>query len=114
MARYVGMDDFVDRLEGIAASGFDVNAVQSYLQETLIEPSALERYMSYHSQRYTRNLVHKTRAFEILVICWDVGQKAPVHGHEGELCWARVELGKLRFENFRLVSESPLKLELLG
>lgn len=108
------MNNFVDHLEAMARTGFDVDEVQAYLQETLIEPPSLEFYVTYRPQHYTRNLVHKTEAFEILVICWRTGQKAPIHGHEGELCWARVEQGKLRFTNYRLVSENPLLLEPLG
>jgi hypothetical protein len=42
------------------------------------------------------------------VICWDSGQAAPVHGHEGEYCWARVERGRLRFTTYRVDSEDPL------
>ncbi|MFQ5994844.1 MAG: cysteine dioxygenase family protein [Acidiferrobacterales bacterium] len=111
MTRYVAMDEFLDALEGFAARGFDVQAVQTYLHETLILSSSLDRYVSYRADRYTRNLVHKTEAFEILVICWEPGQMAPVHGHEGELCWARVERGTLCFIDYRLVSEDPLVLE---
>ncbi|MFQ6022747.1 MAG: cysteine dioxygenase family protein [Acidiferrobacterales bacterium] len=108
------MKRFVDDLEGMALSGFEVNEVHSYLAETMIEPASLDSCITYRRDRYTRNLVHKTEALEILVICWGEGHKAPVHGHEGELCWARVERGKLRFTNYQLVSEDPLVLESIG
>ncbi len=114
VARYVSTESFVDSLERMAARGADVHRIQAYLNETLIEPHTLDAYISYRSERYTRHLVHKSVAFEILVLCWGIGHKAPIHGHEGELCWARVERGRLRFENFRLVSEQPLVLEPLG
>ena len=111
MTHYVGMDNFVTTLEAMAASTFDATAVQSYLAQTRIIPATLETYLHYTPERYTRNLVHKTDAYEILVICWGSGQRAPIHGHEGELCWARVERGTLRFTTYRLVSETPLQLE---
>lgn len=114
MSARVAMDDFVAALEAMAASGFNAAQVQAYLAQTLIEPTALERYLLFRRGRYTRNLVHKTAAFEILVVCWGIGQRAPVHGHEGERCWARVERGKLRFTSYRLVSESPLVLQPAG
>ena len=114
MARYVEMDDFVNTLEAMAADKFDAAAVQSYLEQTRITPDTLQTYLHYKPERYTRNLVHKTDAFEILVICWGSGQQAPIHGHEGELCWARVERGTLRFTTYRLVSETPLQLELMS
>lgn len=114
MARYVSIKNFVDSLEEMAARGLDIGHTQAYLRETLIEPGALDPYVSYRPERYTRHLVHKSEALEILVLCWGTGHKAPIHGHEGELCWARVERGRLRFENFRLLSEQPLALEPLG
>ena len=114
MARYVNMKSFVDSLEDMARHEADVADIQAYLNETLIERDALDAYVRYRPERYTRQLVHKSAAFEILVLCWGVGHRAPIHGHEGELCWARVERGRLRFENFRLVSEQPLVLEPLG
>ena len=114
MARYIGMDNFVQTLESIASHAFDATEVQSYLEQTRIEPATLAPYLHYRPERYTRHLVHKTPAFEILVICWGSGQQAPIHGHEGELCWARVECGTLRFTNYRLISEAPLRLELLS
>ncbi len=114
MASYVNMDSFAARLESMAAAGFDTDEVHAYLSDTLIEPSSLDAYVSFKSTRYARNLVHKSKRFEILVVCWKVSQGAPVHGHEGERCWARVERGTLRFANFREVSENPLIVEALG
>ena len=114
MADYVDMKAFVERLEAMAAAGFDTDEVHAYLTDTLIEPSSLETYLNFSPKRYARNLVHKSEKFEILVVCWKVNQGAPVHGHEGERCWARVERGTLRFANYRQVSEEPLVVEPVG
>ena len=109
--RYVAMDRLVEDLKVFAGRGFPVGDVSRYLSETLIAPEALEPYLHRCESHYTRNLVHKDPDFEILVICWGPGQRAPIHGHEGELCFARVERGRLRFSNYALVSENPLRLE---
>lgn len=111
MTRYTTMDRLVEDLKAFAARGFPEEEIRSYLAETLIEPGALEPYVHRCEEHYTRNLVHKDEDFELLVICWGPGHRAPIHGHEGELCFARVERGKLRFENFDLVSETPIALE---
>lgn len=113
MSRYVAMTDVVDDIKSFAERDFPADEVQSYLSETLVEPETLEAYLAYCEDRYTRHLVHKEEDFELLVICWGVGQRAPIHGHEGERCWARVERGKLRFSNFKIVSEEPVRLELV-
>lgn len=106
----VPMEAFLERLREIEQQGFATAGVQAYLQETLIEPASLQRYIFFRDDRYTRNLVFKNDAFELLVICWNIGQQAPVHGHEGERCWSRVEQGSLLLCNYREVSENPLVL----
>ena len=112
MKRYVAINELVDDIKSFAERDFPRENIHTYLAETLVEPKALEGYLSYCEDRYTRHLIHKDKDFELLVICWGSGQRAPIHGHEGELCWARVERGRLRFTNFRMVSEEPILLEL--
>jgi cysteine dioxygenase len=114
MTRFVVMDQLVRDLKELAARSFPKDDVNSYLRETLIEPSSLAPYVHAAEDHYTRNLVHKDEDFELLVICWDSGQRAPIHGHEGELCWARVERGKLRFKNYEVVTNEPVELRLIG
>lgn len=111
MTRFIDLERLVSELKDFAARGFPKKEIDDYLQGTLIEPAELERYLSYCDDRYTRHLVHKDEDFEILVLCWGSGQRAPIHGHEGELCWARVERGRLRFSSYRLASEEPVVLE---
>lgn len=114
MTRFVAMDRLVDDLKDFSARGFDPSAVRSYLEETLVAPESLQTYIHPCAEHYTRNLVHKDSDFELLVICWGAGQRAPIHGHEGELCFARVERGNLQFRNYEMVSEDPMELHLLG
>ena len=62
-------------------------------------------------KKYTRNLVYRNNDFEILFLCWSPEQIAPVHGHEGEKCWAKVESGKLQFCNYNLLSKKTFKIK---
>jgi NitT/TauT family transport system ATP-binding protein len=112
--RGLSMEDFVEELKAFAFGGFRPRDVREYLLATLIEPASLAPYLSFCSDHYTRNLVYKDDAFECLVIGWGEGQRAPIHGHEGEWCWARVEQGLLRFTNYRELSDEPLVVEKVG
>jgi predicted metal-dependent enzyme (double-stranded beta helix superfamily) len=50
---------------------------------------------------YTRNLVVRNEWFEMLVLCWDVGQTSPIHNHAGQNCWMGVlegEIEEVQFE----------------
>jgi NitT/TauT family transport system ATP-binding protein len=114
VTRHVGFQDLIDDLKRFAVGGFPATEVREYLSESLLDLGALERYLNYRDDHYTRNLIHKDEDFELLVICWGQGQKAPIHGHEGELCFARVEQGTLRFSNYAMLSETPLRLKPTG
>lgn len=114
MSREVLLSDFVQELDALAAQGLDTRAVNEYLVSTVLDRDSLKPYVTFRSDHYTRNLIRKTDAFELLAIGWDKGQRAPIHGHEGERCWARVEQGVLRFTNYREVKATPLELEREG
>ncbi|HEY7140151.1 MAG TPA: cysteine dioxygenase family protein [Methylomirabilota bacterium] len=108
------MRDFVARMRQLTAPAVDAGLVQQFLDAHLIEPASIQPYVRFAPGRYTRHLVFKSSAVELLVLCWGRGSSAPIHGHEGELCWARVERGRLRFTSYRERSRSPLRLEPLG
>ena len=110
----LAMDDFVARMRQLTAPAVDAERVQRFLDSHLIEPASLERYVRFDDGRYTRHLVFRDATVELLVLCWSRGSHAPIHGHEGELCWARVERGRLRFTSYRELSRSPLSLAPVG
>jgi hypothetical protein len=95
MPALLPMPDFVARIRELTSPAVDAGGVQAFLGTHLIEPASIEPYVRYAAGRYTRHLVFKNAAVELLVLCWGRGSHAPIHGHEGELCWARVERGHL-------------------
>src|SRR5918999_4024835 len=109
--RLLSMEAFLDGINEVLRRGFATEEIHAHLQTTLIEPASLQRYIFFRPERYTRNLVFKNEAFELLVICWNIGQQAPVHGHEGERCWSRVEQGSLLLCNYRELSKKPLVVQ---
>jgi hypothetical protein len=113
-ARFITMAAFRDEIKDLVQHGFDRRDVHRFLTETRIEHGSLAQHVSFEDGRYTRHLVYKSSAVELLVLCWPRGSRAPVHGHEGELCWARVERGRLRFTNYRETSRTPLQVLPVG
>src|SRR5688500_1593713 len=110
----LSMEAFLDGINDVLGRGFATEDIHAHLQKTLIEPDSLQRYIFFRPERYTRNLVFKNEFFELLIICWNIGQRAPVHGHEGERCWSRVEQGSLLLCNYREFSENPLVVRQIG
>jgi len=111
---FVPMARLVDEIGRLTAGTVDAGRMQRLLSSTLVEPESLDPYVNFEPGRYTRHLVHKSAEVEILVLCWAAGSRAPIHGHEGELCWARVERGALSFTNYREVSRRPLHVTPAG
>ncbi len=98
------LSDFLARIRDFASRNFDNAEVLPFLRGGRIRDEVLAPHLHWSPERYTRNLVERNDDFALIVLCWSPGQAAPVHGHEGEKCWARVERGRLRFANYREIS----------
>lgn len=107
------MEDLIQSLKYFAEKDFPVEDVSKYLNNYNLDKKYIEKYCHFSEARYSRNLVYKDESFEILFLCWAPGHIAPIHGHEGEKCWARVDLGQLKFCNYNLISKAPLELKFL-
>jgi cysteine dioxygenase len=66
-----------------------------------VEPQTLEPYLCWDRQHYTRNLIDKTDLYELIAICWDVGQQSSIHNHQQQNCWMAAPIGRLRVQNYR-------------
>lgn len=58
--------------------------------------SVFEDYCSWCDESYTRNCIVENEKFELILLCWEVGQITPIHNHGGEECWVRVIEGEFR------------------
>lgn len=108
------MADLLEQIRAFARRDFPVPEVSAFLRSNRLEHASLQPYLHWVDGRYARNLVHRCGDFELLVLCWDIGQIAPIHGHEGELCWARVEHGSLRFRNYTEVERQGDRVRLVA
>ena len=107
------LNTVINKLKEFSKEDFPVPEVSSYLLNLNIDQEELKKYLLRADDHYTRNLIHRDRDFEIMIICWPPNTSAPIHGHEGEKCWARVQDGNLQICNYEEVSSSPLKLNMI-
>ncbi|MGY8782248.1 MAG: cysteine dioxygenase [Fidelibacterota bacterium] len=103
----------INQIKDFAKEDFPVRKVSHYLKNVKINQEELKKYIFYKKKRYTRNLIHREEDFELMIICWAPNISAPVHGHEGEKCWAKVLDGQLQICNYTQISENPLEIKLL-
>ena len=99
----VTIDEFVRKLREFPPSAFDqTEQIQQFLQQTPVDEASLQPYLTWNRQHYTRNLIDKTELYELIAICWEVGQASSVHNHRDQNCWMAAPVGKLVVENFHV------------
>ena len=109
MAQFLAVDDWVKRLQEIPQQEFTIPRIEQFMHGAWIRPETVEPYLYYAKSHYTRNLIFKCDLFEIIAICWEVGQFSAVHNHRDQNCWMAVPIGKLRVQNFRVDGRNPSK-----
>jgi predicted metal-dependent enzyme (double-stranded beta helix superfamily) len=106
-SKQFSIQDFVAELRKFPQSAFDrTDHILHFLEKTQIASDTLTQYLTWDRQHYTRNLVDKTSLYELVAICWEVGQASSVHNHRDQNCWMAVPIGKLLVQNYRVVSQS--------
>ncbi len=99
----VSIDELVRKLQRVPTSAFDTTEeIRSLLAEMPVAEDSLAPYLSWNRQHYTRNLIDKTDLYELVAICWEVGQSSSVHNHRDQNCWMAAPVGRLLVENFRV------------
>jgi len=105
-AKTVSIQRLVQELRKQPESAFSpTEPIRRLLQEKPVDTDSLAPYLNWDRQHYTRNLIDRTPLYELMAICWDVGQASSVHNHRDQNCWMAVPLGRLQVENFRLVHQ---------
>src|SRR5271170_1023678 len=102
----VAIQDLVAGLRQLPQAAFEeTETVRKLLQDRPVDASSLSPYLTWDRQHYTRNLIDKTPLYELLAICWEIGQASSVHNHRDQNCWMAVPVGRLLVENFRVIHE---------
>lgn len=103
----VGIEEFVQGLAALPA--FESERVNTYVRSHPVRPETLRPYLFFSPANYTRNLIFKNEQFELMAICWEVGQVSRIHNHREQQCWMAVPIGKLKNQNYRVLDRDPAK-----
>jgi cysteine dioxygenase len=107
ISKGVSIQDFVAALRRFPEPAFNrTEDILAFLEKTPVTPDTLISFLTWDRQHYTRNLIDKTPLYELVAICWEVGQASSVHNHRDQNCWMAVPIGKLLVQNYRLVSQN--------
>lgn len=104
--KQVSVQDFVAGLRKFPEPAFKgIDTILNFLRSTNVAPETLAPYLKWDRQHYTRNLIDKTPLYELVAICWEVGQVSSVHNHRDQNCWMAVPIGRLAVENYKVISQ---------
>src|ERR1700688_5029154 len=104
--KQLSIQDFISELHKLPDKSFvDTGEILTFLERTSVAPDTLSPYLNWDRQHYTRNLIDKTTLYELIAICWEVGQASSVHNHRDQNCWMSAPIGRLQVANFHLISQ---------
>ena len=76
------------------------------LKELEFSPKDFIKYINFSSEKYIRTCVAKGDDFELILLCWEKGQKAAIHGHDGSEGWIYVLHGAFEEKRYILNPET--------
>jgi cysteine dioxygenase len=102
----LSISEFVSRLRSLPSAAFnDVHAMENFITVNRVDPASIAPYILWDRQHYTRNLVDHTDMYDLIAVCWEVGQGSSVHNHKGQNCWMSVPIGRLMCRNYTVQVE---------
>jgi cysteine dioxygenase len=75
-----------------------------------IPSSVFKDYCSWSNESYTRNCIVDNKKFELILLCWELGQITPIHDHGGEECWVAVVQGEFKETIYQMNDNDELKI----
>ena len=82
----------------------------SIIRSINIPTSAFEYCCSWSNKSFTRNCIVENEKFELILLCWEEGQKTAIHDHGGEECWVKVIQGEFRETIYKVDEAGELKV----
>ena len=79
----------------------DRDAVVRWLAQAKAALPTIAPPAKFGRKAYTRTLVHKTDAYELLALHWNRGVETMLHDHGGRQCWFAVLDGEMNVHNYR-------------
>lgn len=105
-AKTIPIETLVAGFRQLPESAFTpTEPIRQFLRDNPVAPESLAPYLTWDRKHYTRNLIDRTPLYELMAICWEIGQVSSVHNHRDQNCWMAVPIGRLFVENFHLVNQ---------
>ncbi|MEQ8623629.1 MAG: cysteine dioxygenase family protein [Vicingaceae bacterium] len=106
------MDQEITTINQLIANlnGCDEEGYKKIVSRINIPLTEYSPYVFWEESSYTRNCIHRTKDYELILLCWDEGEETAIHCHNNQECWVYVLKGEFQEERFQ-ETERGLKIE---
>lgn len=87
----------------------DMSRYAEILARYAVPSHDLEPYFRWNSRHYTRTCVQRNDDFELLVICYEPGQRTSIHDFNSQTAWVHPVTGEVVEERFVLEPTGRLR-----
>jgi len=67
--------------------------LQEWLARTEVTLDLVRPFLRFSPEHYVRNLMYAGQSYQALVLCWQSGQRSPIHDHRGSSCAVKIISG---------------------
>jgi len=85
--------------------------LRRFISNLKVERSEIAAHIHFTEDRYARNLIYKCDDFECLVLCWQPGQRSPIHDHADSICAVYTVEGTLSADNYRKSANGHIRAD---
>lgn len=89
----------------------DTGAYTDILSRYAVPTRDLEAYFRWNSRHYTRTCISRNEDFELLLICYEPGQRTSIHDYDSQMAWIHPVMGEVYEELFTFHPVHGLELE---
>lgn len=103
----IGLEEFILEMGRDPVSSLTQERLMQLTHRLKVSEELIESHTCFSVDTYARNLVCRTPAVELLVLCWKQGHKSTIHDHAGSLNAIRVHRGELTSRIFVAAAGRP-------
>ena len=86
------LTELVNYLDSLSSRA-DVDQLDRLLLENNATLESLKDFVQFGDVSYRRNLIKQNAWYELLCICWQSGQRSPIHDHAQSTCGLKIITG---------------------
>ncbi len=79
----------------------EIKRSREAMQSLEVSQLNLHKYCFWDTNKFTRNLISKTEAYELYVCCWEPDQESAFHDLNGQAGWIKVIKGSLKLSTVK-------------